>query len=161
MIFMWHFQFWQKSDESEDIFALFTAGFLLLIYKLSLIYAVLNPLLLHTVDSHRLTLSLLQWREDRFRETSESTNQRVLWWAIAQTLLLVTVGFWQMRHLRGFFEAKKLVWDCCVFIVCMWYSCVVFQLYLLKDMPMYTVWSGLSYVKLCMNCSKRLFKAGL
>jgi len=52
---------------------------------------------------------LLQYREDRFRTTSESTNQRVLWWAIAQTLLLVIVGFWQMRHLRSFFEAKKLV----------------------------------------------------
>ena len=60
---------------------------------------------------------MLQWREDRFRATSESTNQRVLWWAIAQTLLLVTVGFWQMRHLRGFFEAKKLVWHCRMFVV--------------------------------------------
>jgi len=52
---------------------------------------------------------MLQWREDRFRATSESTNQRVLWWAMAQTFLLVIVGFWQMRHLRSFFEAKKLV----------------------------------------------------
>jgi len=63
----------------------------------------------NNLQSQANTVYLLQWREDRFRETSESTNQRVLWWAIAQTLLLVTVGFWQMRHLRGFFEAKKLV----------------------------------------------------
>lgn len=48
-------------------------------------------------------------REERFRQTSESTNQRVLWWAIAQTLVLLTVGFGQMRHLKSFFEAKKLV----------------------------------------------------
>jgi len=60
----------------------------------------------------------LQWREDRFRTTSESTNQRVLWWAVAQTFLLVIVGFWQMRHLRSFFEAKKLVWRC--LLVVMW-----------------------------------------
>uniref|UniRef100_A0A3P9CEJ0 Transmembrane p24 trafficking protein 9 n=1 Tax=Maylandia zebra TaxID=106582 RepID=A0A3P9CEJ0_9CICH len=36
------------------------------------------------------------YREERFRQTSESTNQRVLWWSI-------------MRHLKSFFEAKKLV----------------------------------------------------
>ena len=50
-----------------------------------------------------------QFREERFRQTSESTNQRVLWWALAQTLILLVTGFWQMRHLKGFFEAKKLV----------------------------------------------------
>jgi len=50
-----------------------------------------------------------RYREERFRETSESTNQRVLWWSIAQTVILLVTGFWQMRHLKGFFEAKKLV----------------------------------------------------
>ncbi|XP_077866310.1 transmembrane emp24 domain-containing protein 4-like isoform X2 [Saccoglossus kowalevskii] len=50
-----------------------------------------------------------RYREERFRQTSESTNQRVLWWSIAQTLILTLTGFWQMRHLKGFFEAKKLV----------------------------------------------------
>ncbi|CAF0722140.1 unnamed protein product [Rotaria sordida] len=50
-----------------------------------------------------------RYREERFRATSESTNQRVLWWSIAQLLVLVIAGFWQMRHLKGFFEAKKLV----------------------------------------------------
>jgi len=48
-------------------------------------------------------------RESRFRVTSENTNSRVLWWSIAQTLLLVVAGFWQIKHLKGFFEAKKLV----------------------------------------------------
>nr|XP_033782923.1 transmembrane emp24 domain-containing protein 9 [Geotrypetes seraphini] len=50
-----------------------------------------------------------RWREERFRQTSESTNQRVLWWSILQTLILVATGMWQMRHLKSFFEAKKLV----------------------------------------------------
>uniref|UniRef100_A0A8C5MIJ9 Transmembrane p24 trafficking protein 4 n=1 Tax=Leptobrachium leishanense TaxID=445787 RepID=A0A8C5MIJ9_9ANUR len=49
------------------------------------------------------------YREERFRLTSESTNQRVLWWSIAQTLILILTGIWQMRHLKSFFEAKKLV----------------------------------------------------
>lgn len=51
----------------------------------------------------------LQYREERFRMTSESTNQRVLWWSIAQTLILILTGIWQMKHLKSFFEAKKLV----------------------------------------------------
>jgi len=33
----------------------------------------------------------------------------VLWWSLAQLIVLVIAGFWQMRHLKGFFEAKKLV----------------------------------------------------
>ncbi|KAH0622990.1 hypothetical protein JD844_030875 [Phrynosoma platyrhinos] len=49
------------------------------------------------------------YREERFRMTSESTNQRVLWWSIAQTVILILTGIWQMRHLKSFFEAKKLV----------------------------------------------------
>lgn len=52
---------------------------------------------------------LAQYREERFRLTSESTNQRVLWWSIAQTVILILTGIWQMRHLKSFFEAKKLV----------------------------------------------------
>jgi len=50
-----------------------------------------------------------RYREERFRATSESTNSRVLWWSILQTLVLVGAGVWQMRHMRTFFEAKKLV----------------------------------------------------
>ena len=50
-----------------------------------------------------------RYREERFRQTSENTNARVLWWSIAQTAILVIAGLWQMRHLKGFFEAKKLV----------------------------------------------------
>lgn len=50
-----------------------------------------------------------RYREERFRQTSESTNQRVLWWSLAQTVVLVCMGFWQMKHLKSFFEAKKLV----------------------------------------------------
>ncbi|KAF8787324.1 Transmembrane emp24 domain-containing protein like [Argiope bruennichi] len=50
-----------------------------------------------------------RYREERFRQTSESTNQRVLWWSISQTAILLLMGFWQMRHLKSFFQAKKLV----------------------------------------------------
>lgn len=33
-----------------------------------------------------------QYREERFRQTSESTNQRVLWWSLGQTCILVIMG---------------------------------------------------------------------
>merc|ERR1712025_1201104 len=50
-----------------------------------------------------------RYREERFRQTSESTNSRVLWWSLGQTCILLVMGAWQMRHLKTFFEAKKLV----------------------------------------------------
>ena len=60
------------------------------------------------LESNRFKFSF-QYREERFRQTSESTNQRVLWWSLGQTCILVLMGAWQMRHLKSFFEAKKLV----------------------------------------------------
>lgn len=50
-----------------------------------------------------------RFREEKFRQTSEGTNQRVLWWAMGQTIILLCMGTWQMKHLKGFFQAKKLV----------------------------------------------------
>ncbi|XP_062856245.1 transmembrane emp24 domain-containing protein 11 [Trichomycterus rosablanca] len=48
-------------------------------------------------------------REETFRQMSEETNGNVLWWAIIQTFILLTVGFWQIRSLKNFFIEKKLV----------------------------------------------------
>ncbi|XP_053735652.1 transmembrane emp24 domain-containing protein 11 [Synchiropus splendidus] len=48
-------------------------------------------------------------REESFRQMSEDTNSSVLWWAVVQTSILLSVGFWQMKRLRDFFISKKLV----------------------------------------------------
>ncbi|NWI17815.1 TMD11 protein, partial [Crypturellus soui] len=48
-------------------------------------------------------------REEKFRKTSEETNSNILWWAIVQTLILIFVGIWQIKSLKDFFIAKKLV----------------------------------------------------
>ncbi|NWJ04624.1 TMD11 protein, partial [Crypturellus undulatus] len=48
-------------------------------------------------------------REEKFRKTSEDTNSNILWWAIVQTLILIFVGIWQIKSLKDFFIAKKLV----------------------------------------------------
>lgn len=51
----------------------------------------------------------MQEKEDKFRQISEVTNSKVLWWAVVQTTILLSVGFWQMKRLKDFFIAKKLV----------------------------------------------------
>ncbi|XP_051506469.1 transmembrane emp24 domain-containing protein 11-like [Myxocyprinus asiaticus] len=48
-------------------------------------------------------------REETFRQMSEETNGNVLWWAIIQTSILLSVGFWQMKSLKDFLIEKKLV----------------------------------------------------
>ncbi|XP_031158655.1 transmembrane emp24 domain-containing protein 11 [Sander lucioperca] len=48
-------------------------------------------------------------KEEVFRQIGEDTNSKVLWWAVVQTFILLSVGFWQMKRLKDFFIAKKLV----------------------------------------------------
>ncbi|XP_069833361.1 transmembrane emp24 domain-containing protein 11-like [Dendropsophus ebraccatus] len=48
-------------------------------------------------------------REEYYRRKSEDMNGNVLWWAIAQTIILTTVGIWQIRHFKDFLIAKKVV----------------------------------------------------
>lgn len=54
-------------------------------------------------------LNYQRYREERFRETSESTSSRVLYWGFTQAIVVGLVAFLQSYHLRNFFEAKKLV----------------------------------------------------
>lgn len=65
--------------------------------------------LLNQVEAISKEQNYQRFRESRFRETSEDTNQRVFWWSIIQLAILVCMGAWQMKHLKSFFEAKKLV----------------------------------------------------
>jgi hypothetical protein len=47
-------------------------------------------------------------REHRSRETSESTNERVLWWSLGQIMIVVGAGLWQVMYLRKFFTKKNI-----------------------------------------------------
>jgi len=47
-------------------------------------------------------------RESDFRNLSESTNSRAVWYSIAQILVLVLTCAWQLQHLRRFFEDRKI-----------------------------------------------------
>ncbi|KAI8382307.1 emp24/gp25L/p24 family/GOLD-domain-containing protein [Blakeslea trispora] len=48
-------------------------------------------------------------REQRHRDTAESTNTRVKWWSIAQIGLLISVCAWQVHYIKHFFEVKRTV----------------------------------------------------
>ncbi|GEQ67894.1 hypothetical protein JCM33374_g1560 [Metschnikowia sp. JCM 33374] len=48
-------------------------------------------------------------RESLFRNQSESTNSRVVWWSIIQVVVLVGTCTYQLRHLKGFFVKQKIV----------------------------------------------------
>lgn len=48
-------------------------------------------------------------REAAFRDSSESTNARVVKWTIVQILVLVGTCFYQLRHLKSFFVKQKIV----------------------------------------------------
>lgn len=48
-------------------------------------------------------------REAGFRNQSESTNSRVLWWSIIQVIVLVGTCAYQLRHLKSFFVKQKIV----------------------------------------------------
>jgi hypothetical protein len=52
---------------------------------------------------------LIQQREADFRDKSEVVNGNVVWWTLIQLFVLGITCLWQMRHLKHFFEAKKLV----------------------------------------------------
>ncbi|XP_078054621.1 transmembrane emp24 domain-containing protein 11-like [Mustelus asterias] len=48
-------------------------------------------------------------REEEFRQMSEDTNSNILWWAIIQTVILLSMGTWQMMQMKNFLITKKLV----------------------------------------------------
>ncbi|KAJ3444581.1 hypothetical protein M0813_25160 [Anaeramoeba flamelloides] len=49
----------------------------------------------------------LKAREHIHRNTTESTNSRVLWWSFLQTLLLIAMGVAQIFYIKRIFEKTK------------------------------------------------------
>jgi len=46
--------------------------------------------------------------EATFRDASEMTNSRAVWWSSLQIVVLLAAGAVQMRYLKVYFEDKKL-----------------------------------------------------
>ena len=54
-------------------------------------------------------MDYLRSREIRLRDTNESTNERVKWFAIGTMGMLVALGVWQIVYLRAYFRSKHLI----------------------------------------------------
>lgn len=54
-------------------------------------------------------LNYLKNREERLRDTNESTNRRVRNFSILVILVLVALGLWQINYLRNYFRAKHII----------------------------------------------------
>jgi len=49
-------------------------------------------------------MDYLRGREQKLRDTNESTNERVKWFAIGTMSTLVALGAWQVVYLRAYFR---------------------------------------------------------
>nr|POF01012.1 endoplasmic reticulum vesicle protein 25 [Quercus suber] len=54
-------------------------------------------------------MDYLRTREIKLRDTNESTNERVKWFAIGTMGMLVALGVWQVVYLRAYFRSKHLI----------------------------------------------------
>jgi p24 family protein delta-1 len=54
-------------------------------------------------------MDYLRMREQKLRDTNESTNERVKWFAIGTMGMLVALGVWQVVYLRAYFRSKHLI----------------------------------------------------
>jgi p24 family protein alpha len=46
-------------------------------------------------------------REAMFRNTSESSNSRVMWWSFFQMAVILVAGVWQVLYLKDYLQKKK------------------------------------------------------
>ncbi|KAI0019310.1 endoplasmic reticulum vesicle protein 25 [Xylariomycetidae sp. FL0641] len=54
-------------------------------------------------------MEYLRSREQKLRDTNESTNNRVKWFGIGTTMLLIGLWGWQIMYLRAYFRSKHLI----------------------------------------------------
>ncbi|RVX75404.1 Endoplasmic reticulum vesicle protein 25 [Exophiala mesophila] len=62
-----------------------------------------------TVNEIVQELEYLRMREQKLRDTNESTNERVKWFAFGTMGMLVGLGAWQVVYLRAYFRSKHLI----------------------------------------------------
>ncbi|KAF2036476.1 hypothetical protein EK21DRAFT_95756 [Setomelanomma holmii] len=62
-----------------------------------------------TVGEIVTEMDYLRAREQKLRDTNESTNERVKWFAIGTMGMLIGLGAWQVVYLRAYFRSKHLI----------------------------------------------------
>ncbi|KAF5127630.1 Endoplasmic reticulum vesicle protein 25 [Metarhizium anisopliae] len=54
-------------------------------------------------------MDYLRQREQKLRDTNESTNNRVKWFGVTTTWILIGLWAWQIMYLRAYFRSKHLI----------------------------------------------------
>ncbi|KAG6017348.1 vesicle coat component [Claviceps citrina] len=54
-------------------------------------------------------MEYLRHREQKLRDTNESTNNRVKWFGVTTTWILIGLWAWQIMYLRAYFRSKHLI----------------------------------------------------
>ena len=54
-------------------------------------------------------LTYLKNREERLRDTNESTNRRVRNFSILVIIVLSSLGVWQVNYLKNYFKTKHII----------------------------------------------------
>jgi p24 family protein delta-1 len=62
-----------------------------------------------TISEIVTEMDYLRSREQKLRDTNESTNTRVKWFGIGTTMLLIVLWAWQIMYLRAYFRSKHLI----------------------------------------------------
>jgi hypothetical protein len=57
-------------------------------------------------------MDYLRTREQKLRDTNESTNTRVKWFAFGTMGMLIALGAWQVVYLRAYFRYVDLIFGC-------------------------------------------------
>ncbi len=65
-----------------------------------------------TVNEIVQELEYLRIREQKLRDTNESTNERVKWFAFGTMGMLVGLGAWQVVYLRAYFRFVASLFMC-------------------------------------------------
>lgn len=63
-----------------------------------------------TVNEIVQELEYLRMREQKLRDTNESTNERVKWFAFGTMGMLIGLGAWQVVYLRAYFRYVSACW---------------------------------------------------
>ncbi|KAK9366738.1 emp24/gp25L/p24 family/GOLD-domain-containing protein [Lipomyces kononenkoae] len=62
-----------------------------------------------SVDEIVTQMDYLRQREQKMRDTNESTNDRVKFFALGTLVCLMGLGLWQVAYLRQYFKSKHLI----------------------------------------------------
>lgn len=65
-------------------------------------------------------MEYLRKREQKLRDTNESTNERVKWFAFGTMAMLVGLGVWQVIYLRAYFRLVSVSFRLCRFSWVLW-----------------------------------------